>query len=66
MRRRRFLQLRVASEGVARLIVMHQPAATMEEYFRTVIGIADQKVEGRRALAARHGMRILGDSLKPD
>ena len=54
------------SEGVARLIVMHQPAATMEEYFRTVIGTADQSVEGRRALGERHGMRILGEGLKAD
>lgn len=54
------------SEGVARLIVMHQPAATMEEYFRTVIGTADRTVEGRRALAERHGMRILGDGLTAD
>jgi len=54
------------SEGPARLIVMHQPAATMEEYFRSVITTADQSVEGRRALAEKHGMRILGDSLKAD
>lgn len=54
------------SEGVARLIVMHQPAATMEEYFRSVIQTADQTVEGRRALAERHGMRLIGDPLKPD
>ena len=54
------------SEGVARLIVMHQPAATMEAYFRSVIQQADQTVEGRRALAEKHGMRIVGESLKPD
>ena len=54
------------SEGTARLIVMHQPAATMEEYFRSVITTADQTVQGRRALAEKHGMRILGDGLKPD
>lgn len=54
------------SEGTARLIVMHQPAGTMEEYFRSVITMADQSVEGRRALAEKHGMRILGDALKPD
>lgn len=50
----------------ARLIVMHQPAATMEEYFRMVINAADQSIDGRRVLAARHRMRILGDSLKAD
>jgi mannose-6-phosphate isomerase-like protein (cupin superfamily) len=54
------------SEGVARLIVMHQPAASMEEYFRTVIGTADQSQEGRRALAERHGMRFVGPPLTPD
>jgi mannose-6-phosphate isomerase-like protein (cupin superfamily) len=54
------------SEGTARLIVMHQPAATMEEYFRTVITTADQTVEGRRALGEKHGMIILGDGLKAD
>lgn len=54
------------SEGVARLIVMHQPAATMEEYFRSVIRQADQTVEGRRALAEMHGMRLLGPGLTPD
>lgn len=54
------------SENMARLIVMHQPAATMEEYFRSVIQTADQTVEGRRSLAERHGMRILGDPLKAD
>jgi mannose-6-phosphate isomerase-like protein (cupin superfamily) len=54
------------SEGTARLIVMHQPAATMEEYFRSVITTADQTVEGRRTLAEKHGMRILGDGLKAE
>lgn len=54
------------SEGTARLIVMHQPAATMKEYFRSVITTADQTVEGRRALAERHGIRILGAGLKAD
>jgi mannose-6-phosphate isomerase-like protein (cupin superfamily) len=54
------------SEGVARLIVMHQPAATMEEYFRRVIETADRTVEGRRVLAERHGMRIVGEPLSPD
>lgn len=54
------------SEGVARMIVMHQPAGTMEEYFRSVINAADQTVEGRRALAEKHGMRLLGPGLSPD
>jgi hypothetical protein len=45
---------------------MHQPAATMEEYFRSVIQTADQTVEGRRALAEKHGMRIVGAALTPE
>jgi mannose-6-phosphate isomerase-like protein (cupin superfamily) len=53
------------SEGVARLLVMHQPAGQMEEYFRTVIQQTDQTIEGRRALAEKHGMRIVGPALKP-
>jgi mannose-6-phosphate isomerase-like protein (cupin superfamily) len=54
------------SEGTARLIVVHQPAATMEEYFRTASQRADQTFEGRRALAEKHGMRFLGPALDPD
>ena len=50
---------------MARLIVMHQPAATMEEYFRSVIQTADQSIEGRRARAPKHGMQILGGPLTP-
>ncbi|RTQ48880.1 cupin domain-containing protein [Hymenobacter gummosus] len=54
------------SEGVARLLVMHQPAGTMEEYFRTASQLADQSLEGRRALAAQHDIHIVGPALKPD
>ena len=54
------------SEGTARLLVMHQPAAQMEEYFRSIIQQADQTIEGRRALAEKHGMKILGQPLQPD
>ncbi|WP_420149430.1 cupin domain-containing protein [Spirosoma sp.] len=54
------------SEGMARMIVMHQPAGKMEEYFRTVTQLPDQSIEGRRAYAEKHGMRILGQPLKAD
>ena len=54
------------TDGVARLIVMHQPAATMEEYFRSASQQADQTAEGRRKLAEKHGMRIVGPALSPD
>lgn len=54
------------SEGIGRLIVMHQPAAAMEEYFRIASQQADQSLEGRRALAEKHGIRFLGPALKAD
>ena len=54
------------SDGVARLLVMHQPAVMMEEYFRSVIQQADQTVEGRRVLAEKHGMRFVGPALTPN
>jgi mannose-6-phosphate isomerase-like protein (cupin superfamily) len=48
------------SEGSARLIVMHQPAGTMEEYFCTASQRTNHSPEQRRALAEKHGMQILG------
>lgn len=54
------------SEGVARLIVMHQPAATVEEFFRTSAACPDMSPADRRALAEKHGLKILGEPLKPD
>lgn len=55
------------SEGTARLIVMHQPAGTMEEHFRTVNQLPPtQSLEVRRARAEKHGIRYVGPPLKPD
>ncbi|TGE03717.1 cupin domain-containing protein [Hymenobacter fodinae] len=54
------------SEGVARLLVMHQPAGTMEEYFRTASQLPDQSVEGRRALATKHDIHLVGPPLQPE
>lgn len=54
------------SEGVARLIVMHQPAGTMEEYFRAASLLPDQSPESRRKLAEQHSIRFLGPPLSPD
>jgi hypothetical protein len=54
------------SEGVARLIVMHQPAATMEEFFRTGAAYPNMSSADRRALGEKHGMKFLGEPLKPD
>ena len=53
------------SEGVGRLIVMHQPAGTMEEFFRTP-GLGKMTVAERTAVAEKHGMRFTGAALTPD
>lgn len=54
------------SDEPARLIVMHQPAATMEEYFRAMAALPNPSVEVRRAAAEQHGMRFVGSALTPD
>lgn len=54
------------SEGVARLIVMHQPAGGMEEYFRTASQFPDQSIAFRKTFAEQHGMRFIGPPLTPD
>lgn len=54
------------SEGVARLIVMHQPAGTMEEFFRSGSQMEDQSIRARQKLAEKHGMRFVGPPLQPD
>ena len=54
------------SEGVARLIVMHQPAGTMETYFRMVSKLPNLSPDERRALADKYGTRYVGPLLKPD
>lgn len=54
------------SEGAARLIVMHQPAGNMEEYFRTASKMPDQSIEARRELAAKNDTIFMGDRLTPD
>jgi mannose-6-phosphate isomerase-like protein (cupin superfamily) len=54
------------SEGVARLIVMHQPAGTMEEYFRTGAASPNITAAERQALGEKHGMKFVGGPLKPD
>ncbi len=54
------------SEGMARLLVMHQPAGQMEEYFRTVIQQADQTIEvrARAKLTARSLAGLIGSTLR--
>ena len=54
------------SEGTARLIVMHQPAGTMEEFFRTASGFPDQSAAFRQKFAEEHGMRFIGPALTSD
>jgi quercetin 2,3-dioxygenase len=53
------------SEGDARLIVMHQPAVGMEEFFRLASKQSDQ-YEAMKLLAGQYGIRFLGPSLTPD
>lgn len=53
------------SEGTARMLVMHQPAGTMEEYFRTGAARPGITPDERRVLAEQHGMKILGGPLSP-
>jgi mannose-6-phosphate isomerase-like protein (cupin superfamily) len=54
------------SDGTARLIIMHRPAGTMEEYFRTAAQQPNQSPDERTKFAEQHGMRILGPSLTAD
>lgn len=54
------------SEGVARLIVMHQPAGTMEEYFRIGAASPNMTAAERQALGEKHGMKFVGGPLTPD
>jgi hypothetical protein len=54
------------TDGDATLIIMHQPAVGMEEFFRFVSQQSDQSAETRKRIAERYGMRFVGAALKPD
>ncbi|HEX8426003.1 cupin domain-containing protein [Hymenobacter sp.] len=54
------------SKGPARLLVMHQPAGNMEEYFRIASQMPDQRPEARKELAAKNDTIFVGGPLKPD
>jgi mannose-6-phosphate isomerase-like protein (cupin superfamily) len=54
------------TEGDAQLIVMHQPAGRMEEYFRTVSQRPPLPPEASREFVKQYGMRIVGPALTPD
>ena len=54
------------SEGDAKLMIMHQPAVGMDEYFRLAAKHPDQSAEARIKFAEQFGMRFVGPDLKPD
>lgn len=54
------------SDGDARLIVMHQPAVKMEEFFRLTSKQPDQSYQARKRVAEQYGMRFVGPPLTPD
>ena len=54
------------SESDARLIVMHQPAVRMEEYFRFISKQKDQSANAVKMIAEQYGFRIVGPPLTPD
>lgn len=56
----------MTSEGDGRLIVMHFPAARMEEYFRYSARQTDQSEAARKRVAEMFGIRVLGPPLTPD
>ncbi len=45
---------------------MHQPAATMEEFFRAGAAQPNMTAAERRALGEKHGMQFVGGPLSPD
>ena len=53
------------SEGVGKLIVMHQPAVRMEEFFRSVDAV-ERTPDGRRTYGEQFGMRFVGPPLTAD
>jgi mannose-6-phosphate isomerase-like protein (cupin superfamily) len=54
------------SEGPGRIIIMHAPAGTMEEYFAKAIELKDPTMEERQALARQHNMIPMGPPLSAD
>ena len=54
------------SEGPARLMLMHQPAARMEEFFLKASQLVNPTLADRQALIEQYGMRYAGPPLKPD
>jgi mannose-6-phosphate isomerase-like protein (cupin superfamily) len=54
------------TEGDARLIIMHQPAVRMEEFFRLASQQLNQSAPARQKIAESYGMHFVGPPLKPD
>ena len=54
------------SDGPARLMLMHQPAGRMEEFFYEASQLVNPTLKDRQALIEQYGMRSVGPPLKPD
>jgi mannose-6-phosphate isomerase-like protein (cupin superfamily) len=54
------------SDGPARLMLMHQPAARMEEFFYKASQLVNPTLADRQALIVQYGMRVVGPPLTPD
>ena len=54
------------SDGPARLMIIHSPAGTMEEYFQKVSLMKNPTPESRQALMREHNMIPIGPPLTAD
>ncbi len=54
------------SEEPGRLLIMHQPAGTMETYFQEARQLKNPTPAEREALLRKHGMIPMGPRLSPD
>lgn len=54
------------SDGPARLMLMHQPAGRMEEFFQKASQLVNPTLKDRQALIEQYGMRSVGPPLTPD
>jgi len=54
------------SEEPGRLLIMHQPAGTMEAYFREALQLKNPTQAEREALLRQHHMIPMGPRLSPD
>ena len=54
------------NDGPARLMVLHTPAGTMEEYFEEVRALKNPTPADRKALMKKHNMELVGPPLTLD